>query len=319
MISVIIPTYNTELLISRTIQSILTQSFKGDYEIIIIDDYSTDNTIKIIEAFQDSRIRLYKQSKNVGPAAARNLGLKKAQGEYLVYLDGDDYWENDYLQESVNFLDSHPEAVAVSVMQKHKLINNSCYIRPDIPEDYKTEVIDDFYKYWAKYHHCMTGSIMLRTQIAKLIGGMREDIRINEDWEFWSVLATYGKWGMIHRILFVSDGGIVTRKQGWLNKNMKRWQSAPSVEEWSKRTLANLPIELRDSFKFAQGFVARNISYSNIMCNKNLDALTNVQKYGAFFPHDKISSLYILCSKSKILWCLLCSLLRYREINRKMN
>lgn len=63
---------------------------------------------------------------------------------------------------------------------------------------------------------------------------MRQDLRVTEDLEFWALISTYGRWGFIPNILFVSDGSDVTQSQGWLNKMKLRWQNAPSIAEWEK-------------------------------------------------------------------------------------
>lgn len=89
-ISVIVPMYNVEKYLSLCISSILNQTFK-DFELILIDDCSTDNTLKVAESFSDSRIRILRNEKNSGaPGAVRNIGIDAAQGEYIVFCDSDD-------------------------------------------------------------------------------------------------------------------------------------------------------------------------------------------------------------------------------------
>ena len=96
-ISVIIPFYNSELSIKRCINSVLEQDFEKNFEIIIIDDASTDNSKNIIKLQNSSLIKLISLSKNSGPAAARNAGLKVAKGEYIFFLDADDTILNNTL------------------------------------------------------------------------------------------------------------------------------------------------------------------------------------------------------------------------------
>jgi CDP-glycerol glycerophosphotransferase len=94
-ISVIIPTYNVENYITEALSSIQNQTFKGNLEVIVIDDCSTDNTVKVVEEFQDNypelSIRLLRQSKNMRQGTARNRGIKEARGKYIFFLDGDDF------------------------------------------------------------------------------------------------------------------------------------------------------------------------------------------------------------------------------------
>lgn len=92
-VSVIMPVYNLEDYLNRSINSLVNQSF-SDIEIIIIDDGSTDNSQKIIKSYNDKRIKLFTQS-NKGSSYARNVAIQNATGEYMMFLDGDDYFEID--------------------------------------------------------------------------------------------------------------------------------------------------------------------------------------------------------------------------------
>ncbi len=96
-VSVIIPVFNQEKYIGRCLRSILSQSFEESfYEVIVIDDGSSDYSIKILEAFSD-KIKIIKHKKNLGLPSALNSGIKNAKGKYLVRLDSDDYVNFDYL------------------------------------------------------------------------------------------------------------------------------------------------------------------------------------------------------------------------------
>jgi glycosyltransferase involved in cell wall biosynthesis len=102
-VSVIIPTYNRGYIVTRAIKSILSQSF-ADFEIIIVDDGSTDNTREVAESFKDSRIK-YTYKTNGGVSSARNVGMAQAQSEYVAFLDSDDTWPPDFLKIMVARLD----------------------------------------------------------------------------------------------------------------------------------------------------------------------------------------------------------------------
>ena len=105
MISIITPAFNTEMYIGETIRSIQAQTFK-DWELIIVDDCSTDNTIDVVSSFAefDDRIRLIKAISNGGVAKARNLGLENAKGEYIAFLDSDDLWKPTKLEKQLVFM-----------------------------------------------------------------------------------------------------------------------------------------------------------------------------------------------------------------------
>lgn len=316
LISVIIPTYNSASLIKRTLSSVLAQS--GDFEIIVVDDCSTDHTLDIVCKIQDSRITILRQSENRGPAAARNRGLNVAKGIYSAFLDGDDYWEPSFLQKTSAFLETHPEAVAVSVMQCHKIIGKSPLIVPECTPVDTPILLDDFFKFWNEYNHVCTGSVLFRTCIAQQIGGQREDLRICEDLEFWAMLALKGQWGFIPDVLFTSDGGEVTRSQGWLQKNMIRWNNAPFFSEWRKR-IDEQPQQWKTaSMENALGRIARNLCYCHIMAKKDSLARYETRHYGHLYPQNKVNAVFRLASRFSCFWHLWCCLLRMREFHRQL-
>jgi len=110
-VSVIIPTYNRCNLLTEAIKSVLQQSY-GDFEVLVIDDGSTDDTRLVVESISDDRIRyLYKD--NGGQSSARNLGFVKAKSKYVAYLDSDDLWSSDYLETMVRQLDANEDYGAV--------------------------------------------------------------------------------------------------------------------------------------------------------------------------------------------------------------
>lgn len=105
LISIIMPVYNAECYLNQAILSCLNQSYKN-IELILIDDGSTDKSIEIINNIinKDKRVKLFFTSTNQGPAAARNIGLGKAQGDYITFLDSDDFIANDKLEKQLNFM-----------------------------------------------------------------------------------------------------------------------------------------------------------------------------------------------------------------------
>ena len=110
-ISVIIPTYNNEKTIQETINSVLVQTFT-DLEIIVINDGSNDRTVEIVQQISDPRVSIYSYS-NSGPATSRNRGIRKSQGEYLSFIDGDDLWTKDKLEIQYQALQNNPQAAVV--------------------------------------------------------------------------------------------------------------------------------------------------------------------------------------------------------------
>jgi len=129
-VSVIIPTYNRAELLPRAIQSVLNQTFQ-DFEIIVVDDSSTDNTEEVIKEFQeqDKRIKYIKHDKNKGGSAARNTGIKVAQGEYIAFQDSDDEWLPEKLEKQMKVLENASSKVGVVYTGFWKIKdNNRVYI-----------------------------------------------------------------------------------------------------------------------------------------------------------------------------------------------
>lgn len=118
MISVIIPTYNRAELLKRAAQSVLAQTYK-DFELIIVDDGSTDNTKEIVESLNDSRI-VYVYQKNAGACVARNNGIEHAKGEYIAFHDSDDVWHSNKLELQMQALIANNADVVFSKMNRYQ-------------------------------------------------------------------------------------------------------------------------------------------------------------------------------------------------------
>lgn len=137
-VSVIIPTYNREFCIERAIHSVLNQSFT-DFELIVVDDASNDNTANIIHQFKDDRIHYVKHPKNKGASAARNTGIRLAKGEYIALLDSDDEWHPEKLVLQLELMRHTFPNVHVSctgftlnLLDENKTINNTLQHHLDI-------------------------------------------------------------------------------------------------------------------------------------------------------------------------------------------
>ena len=107
-VSVIIPTYNRAKRVCRAVSSVLDQTYR-DFEIIVIDDASTDDTMERLKVFGD-RIQVIGHPENNGVSAARNSGIKKSKGAYIALLDSDDYWMPEKLRVQLDFFKENPDA-----------------------------------------------------------------------------------------------------------------------------------------------------------------------------------------------------------------
>ena len=107
LVSIIMPSYNTASFIAESIQSVLTQSYK-DWELIIIDDCSPDNTDQVVKPYlSDERIHYLKNEKNSGAAVSRNKALREAKGKWIAFLDSDDLWMPDKLKKQISFMEKN--------------------------------------------------------------------------------------------------------------------------------------------------------------------------------------------------------------------
>lgn len=112
-VSIITPVFNSSKFLEETIASVLNQTFT-DWEWMITDDKSTDNSVEIIQKINDSRIQLILSDKNGGAGHARNLSLKQASGRFITFLDADDFWEPNFLEEMISFMKKENTELAYS-------------------------------------------------------------------------------------------------------------------------------------------------------------------------------------------------------------
>ena len=117
LVSIIMPSWNTARWIKETIESVINQTY-SNWELIIVDDCSTDNTDDIVTSFNDSRIRYFKNDVNSGAALTRNRALREAQGEWIAFLDSDDLWYPNKLKRMINFMTTNNYSFAYHEYEK---------------------------------------------------------------------------------------------------------------------------------------------------------------------------------------------------------
>lgn len=318
-LSVIIPVYNAAALLDRCLDSVFNQTTQYSFEVICVDDGSTDNSVELIKARKEKNIVLYQQQ-NAGPAAARNKGIELSHGRYCSYLDADDYWLDGFIEKTVSFLDRNQQCIAVSVGCKSISFGKApCYCPYTLDDESKGNpfILEHFYEYWTEYGVPGTCSTTLRTETVKEAGGMRVDLRVTEDYEFWLYMATFGKWGVIPQVLYVSDGGIVNKIQGHVKKNIERARKSPTLSDFEKRIVARVPEEERESYRKALGRVARVLVYSYVITDRFALGRSEALKYGKDFPKDKIGMLMNIAKHTSLTWWCLAYLLRWREYHRE--
>ena len=173
--SIIIPLYNKEHYVKATIDSVLAQSFK-DWEVIIINDGSTDRSSDIILQYKDDRIK-YIERENRGVSATRNQGIKIAKGEFIAFLDADDLWHPKFLETLYSLTQQYPEYSFFSCTQTDRII-------PTLPLG--VSIIEDLCQYDYIYS---TGCSIIRRILFDKLGGFREGVQLGEDRDMWLKIA----------------------------------------------------------------------------------------------------------------------------------
>jgi len=179
-VSVIIATYNREKYLKVAIASVLQQTYVN-FELIIIDDGSTDNTLKLVKNFSDPRMNYIYQN-NKGRSSARNRGISIAKGQYITFLDSDDLYLPTKLALQVNYMDNHPE-VGMIYTSAYCIDEAGDFIR----HKYKAKASGSIYKKIAFFVPVTITlpTVMIRREILTKIGGFDENMNRFEDTDMW--------------------------------------------------------------------------------------------------------------------------------------
>jgi glycosyltransferase involved in cell wall biosynthesis len=180
VVSAIMATYNSAPFIGAAVDSILAQTFR-DWELIIVDDGSTDDTASVLRQYQDPRITVHSLARNVGRAAARNVALRVARGRYIAPADSDDISLPDRFEVLVAYLESHPEVDVVACQMKYfwgAARPRDGFLFPEDPDEIRRRLADGK---MAVAH----GAALIRSDCFQRYGGYAEDCRRAEDLEFF--------------------------------------------------------------------------------------------------------------------------------------
>lgn len=190
MFSIVIPLYNKENTIGNTLLSVLNQIFK-DFEVLIINDGSTDNSLAKIEKYNDKRIKII-STENRGVSQARNLGIEKATQPYIVFLDADDLWKNIHLETLNQLILDFPKAGLFTTKYMYHY-DNGIKITPffiDITNDFRG-IVSNFFKSSSVYRIAWTSCVCVPKNILNTIGTFDENITLGagEDSDLWTRIA----------------------------------------------------------------------------------------------------------------------------------
>ena len=194
------PVYNTEKYVGEAIRSVLDQTF-GDFEFLIVDDGSTDGTVRVVEGFEDPRIRLIRQE-NQGCYPARNRAISEARGEYLANMDADDLLLPTRFEKQVRYLDEHPEVVLVGTKTYECDMEDKIRLPRRDFFNYEDGEIIRFEDTQSQAPFTLP-SIMFRTSLVHEIGAYDDRLCYSADLDFVSRAALVGKIACLNDFLYV--------------------------------------------------------------------------------------------------------------------
>ena len=212
--SVVIPTYNHEVFLEKAVKSVLNQTF-SDYEIIIIDNYSNDNTENLIKNLNNKNIKFIKNRNHGIIAKSRNIGIEQSKSEWIAFLDSDDIWRQEKLKVLFNFIKKHNNYDVIC--------NNELWVYKN---NNKTKVSkygpykNNFYEILLKYGNCISTSASIVRKKYLLDNNIyfseEKDFAPYEDYDFWMRIAkNNGKFKFLKEVL----GEHLFHQESWSEKN----------------------------------------------------------------------------------------------------
>jgi glycosyltransferase involved in cell wall biosynthesis len=202
-VSVVIPAYNRRELLRRAVRSVLAQSY-GDWEVIVVDDGSTDGTERVPGEFADERLGLIRHPAKRGPAAARNTAIAASRGRVIAFLDSDDEWQPEKLKKQMNAFQFAPAEVGVVYSGTRRLFGGKAYeipspsIRLKDGDVFKTILRDTYLVH--------TSAVAVRKECFDAAGLFDESLPALEEWELWIRLARICRFMYLPERLTVSHG-----------------------------------------------------------------------------------------------------------------
>ena len=198
-VSVIIPTYNRRWILKEAIDSVLSQNF-SDFEVIVVDDGSLDETDELLSAYGDQITTIYQ--KNKGVSAARNVGISNARGDYIALLDSDDFWLAEKLSCQYDFFQTHPEAL---ICQTDEIwIRNGTRVNPKKRHKKPSGMIFE-----SSLRLCLVSpsAVTIKKSLFNAVGLFNESYPACEDYDLWLRIGLQYPIYLIDRQLVVKRGG----------------------------------------------------------------------------------------------------------------
>ena len=199
--SVIMPLYNKAPYVRKAVESVIGQTFV-DWELIIVDNGSTDGSSEIVAAFTDPHIRIVRLEDNIGPGGARNHGVAKSSALWICFLDADDWWEPAFLEEMAGLVERHPDA-GIYGTSYYIVKNGKKRIAPIGVEDGFIEGDINYCKVYAQTL-CMpltSITVCISRKVFEESGGFPTDIKLGEDFLLWIHIALKHKVVLLNKPL----------------------------------------------------------------------------------------------------------------------
>lgn len=202
-VSIILPTFNRSYIIDRSIRSILDQTYQ-EFELIIVDDGSTDNTEDVVRSFEDKRINYLKYKLNRGAAHARNVGIREARGQYIAFQDSDDEWISDKLAKQIEVITETSPDVGIVYSGYWRIIG---YEKTYLPKKGNYSKGGDIQDILLKGNFITTQTVLMRKECLKKAGLFDERLPRFQDWELW---LRASKWYLFQ---FIDEPLVITYYQ----------------------------------------------------------------------------------------------------------
>lgn len=278
--SVIIPLYNKEKYIQNTLKCVFNQSFTN-FEIIVVNDGSTDRSLEILEDFSDERLKIIHQ-KNQGVSVARNTGMQNAKADYICFLDADDTWRPNHLQAFHNAITKFPDAKMycnryVTQISKNTFIENKFINIPGNYEGYVT----DFFKSSLINRVALTSAVCINKDIFNEIGGFDPTLKSDQDLDYWIKIALKYKVAITAENTmfynFINANKSLSKDQSKFNKltDLNKYVEIEKINESLKLFLDIYRIEYSLNYHIL-GLKDQSLEYLKYVDPKNMNFKTKV-------------------------------------------
>lgn len=296
--SVIIPLYNKQNYIEETLRSVLKQSFK-DFEVIIINDGSTDNSLNKVEKIKDARIKIFSQS-NQGLSAARNAAIKEAKADYIALIDADDYWFSHHLEQLYNLIIQYPHSGMYSTgytLKKSKTVFHRAKFY-DLPENF-IGIVPNFFK--NSLQNCITwiGAVCIPKKIFNDVGLFDSEIFSEQDTDLYIRIA-------LKYDIALDDSSVSSVYNRTLDDNLYHFSQKKKISKllysYKSKEANNSDLKKYLDYNRFSNVIFFKLSSNKKLANKlirdiDLNNLNHIQRLLIKLPNSIVQHLYFIKNK----------------------